>query len=226
MVTDLVAFTDNSESCLLSKISRASSVEQLKRILCEFNQFRTLNQVYCALIDKRKLEVLLDFEINCTDNKRIFIAEILEGIKHIRNDDDAFETFFHNHDIVVYSYGLSLNYSRTACALALPRHLTQQENSTTLIRSLIPYCFSALNNIIYLRSMQPELSLSKRELEVMEWMFHGKTNKEIGLILNVSHFTVKNHVAKIFEKLMVTNRGQAVEKAIRSNLLDIEYFEH
>ena len=55
--------------------------------------------------------------------------------------------------------------------------------------------------------------LSEREAEILRWMRAGKTNQEIGLILNISPFTVKNHVQKILRKLNVTNRTQAVAKS-------------
>jgi transcriptional regulator EpsA len=54
--------------------------------------------------------------------------------------------------------------------------------------------------------------LSERELEIMQWVALGKTNPEIGCILGISEFTVKNHMKSIFGKLDVANRAQAVAK--------------
>jgi DNA-binding CsgD family transcriptional regulator len=54
--------------------------------------------------------------------------------------------------------------------------------------------------------------LSARETEILRWIALGKTNPEIGSILNISAFTVKNHVQRILKKLDVTNRTQAVGK--------------
>ena len=56
------------------------------------------------------------------------------------------------------------------------------------------------------------LSLSAREIEIMDWVRKGKTNSEIGMILDISIFTVKNHLQRIFKKLNVFNRAQAVAK--------------
>lgn len=56
------------------------------------------------------------------------------------------------------------------------------------------------------------LGLSDREYEIMDWVRKGKTNQEIGSILNISIFTVKNHLQRIFKKLDVLNRAQAVAK--------------
>ena len=52
--------------------------------------------------------------------------------------------------------------------------------------------------------------LSEREKEIMPWVKQGKTNLEIGMILDFSNFTVKKHLQRIFKKLDVLNRVQAV----------------
>ena len=58
-------------------------------------------------------------------------------------------------------------------------------------------------------------ALSERERQLMVWVAMGKTNAEIGCILCISEFTVKNHMKSIFSKLDVTNRAQAVSKLTR-----------
>ena len=60
-------------------------------------------------------------------------------------------------------------------------------------------------------------SLSERERQIMSWIAMGKTNPEIGCILHISEFTVKNHIKSIFAKLDVSNRAQAVAKLTRLN---------
>jgi len=54
--------------------------------------------------------------------------------------------------------------------------------------------------------------LSDREQEILHWVRSGKTNFEIGMILNISANTVKNHLKRIFQKLDVSCRAQAVAK--------------
>jgi transcriptional regulator EpsA len=53
-------------------------------------------------------------------------------------------------------------------------------------------------------------SISEREHEVMHLVRLGKSNQEIGMILNISLNTVKNHLKRVFEKLNVSSRAQAV----------------
>lgn len=57
------------------------------------------------------------------------------------------------------------------------------------------------------------LQISDRELEVLELVAKGYSNKEIANNLFVSVNTVKTHLQKVYEKLEVNRRTQAVEKA-------------
>lgn len=52
--------------------------------------------------------------------------------------------------------------------------------------------------------------LTARELCILECVREGKSNQEIGRDLHISEFTVKSHLQRIFRKLGVSNRTQAV----------------
>jgi transcriptional regulator EpsA len=56
------------------------------------------------------------------------------------------------------------------------------------------------------------LELSSREEQILDLLSRGKTNMDIATVLDISPFTVKNHMQRIFRKLGVTNRTQAVFK--------------
>ncbi len=64
-----------------------------------------------------------------------------------------------------------------------------------------------------------QLGLSKRELEVLQLMAKGNSNQEIAGQLFLSLNTVKTHAAKLFEKLAVARRTQAVDKAKNLGIL-------
>ena len=68
------------------------------------------------------------------------------------------------------------------------------------------------------RRLQP--SLSRRELEILEMVAKGLTNKEIGRAIQVSHFTVRNHVRHIIAKLEVGDRTEATTVAIQQGILN------
>jgi transcriptional regulator EpsA len=62
--------------------------------------------------------------------------------------------------------------------------------------------------------------LTVRELDILKWIYLGKSNFEIGAILKISPLTVKNHVQKILRKLNVVNRTQAIGKALELRILN------
>lgn len=69
------------------------------------------------------------------------------------------------------------------------------------------------------RMQEPQLS--PRELEVMQAIAAGKSNKEIGVQLFISEGTVKTHVASLLGKLGVTGRTSAVREAVHRGLVQM-----
>jgi DNA-binding NarL/FixJ family response regulator len=61
--------------------------------------------------------------------------------------------------------------------------------------------------------------LSKRELEVLRLVADGKSNQEIGHILQIGEGTVKVHVNHILDKLGVSNRTSAGVAALERGLI-------
>jgi DNA-binding NarL/FixJ family response regulator len=64
-------------------------------------------------------------------------------------------------------------------------------------------------------------ALSEREIEVLQLISRGKSNKEIAATLFLAESTVKTHVASIYEKLKVTDRTEAVVKAIQRGIIQV-----
>lgn len=63
--------------------------------------------------------------------------------------------------------------------------------------------------------------LTDREMEVLRLLVRGNRNKEIAEQLIISERTVKFHVGVIFQKLSVSNRAEAVSKAIQAGLVKL-----
>ena len=64
-------------------------------------------------------------------------------------------------------------------------------------------------------------SLSEREIEILELVCKGFTNKEIASALQLSQFTVRNHLNNITMKLEVTDRTEAAFVAIQTGLITL-----
>ena len=63
------------------------------------------------------------------------------------------------------------------------------------------------------------LGISEREYEVLTLLAQGHTNKQIAELLFVSANTVKTHLAHLYDKLEVSRRTQAVQKARELGLI-------
>lgn len=68
----------------------------------------------------------------------------------------------------------------------------------------------------------PAISLTPRELEVLEWMSTPNTYKQIALQLSVSEETVRSHAKNILEKMKQPNRAQAVLAGVKSGLIKLD----
>jgi transcriptional regulator EpsA len=126
-------------------------------------------------------------------------------------------------------HGINDQRGRHDCLYVLFSARTQRHrNERTALKFLLPYIDNALRQVEllpnqYVRTSTTPIAatlainpdndvtvLSEREAGIMKWVAMGKTNGEIGRILDVSAFTVKNHMQRIFKKLDVLNRAQAV----------------
>lgn len=63
--------------------------------------------------------------------------------------------------------------------------------------------------------------LTDRELEVLQEIVKGRTNKEIGGVLNISEATVKSHINNILSKLGVADRTQAATRALQRGIVHL-----
>lgn len=117
-----------------------------------------------------------------------------------------------SHDCLYVTFSTRESASdleRRAMTMALPYIDTALRQVAHLPHQMHTRSSSAPTGMAQLPQDQ---GLTVRELEILNWVTRGKTNPEIGLILNISEFTVKNHMQRMFKKLNVTNRAQAVGK--------------
>jgi DNA-binding NarL/FixJ family response regulator len=64
-------------------------------------------------------------------------------------------------------------------------------------------------------------ALTPREMEVLQQLALGLTNKQIALALAISEHTVKYHISSIYSKLGVMNRAEAVHSGIRHGWIEL-----
>ncbi|GGI29324.1 response regulator transcription factor [Pedobacter mendelii] len=120
-----------------------------------------------------------------------------------------------NHAFEIYAGLIALIF--TALGIWLSLKLTKPKVKILIVEKEI-YLEKSTDFILNQKELH-KLNLSKREIEVLELMASGLSNKEIALQLFVSLNTVKTHTSKLFEKMEVKRRTQAVEMAKRLNII-------
>jgi len=65
------------------------------------------------------------------------------------------------------------------------------------------------------------IGLTKREIEVLQLVLEGKSSKEVAALLCCSKRTVDFHLARIYDKLDVSNRVQAMRRCAGLGLLPV-----
>jgi DNA-binding CsgD family transcriptional regulator len=109
------------------------------------------------------------------------------------------------HSIEIYGGLIALLFALLGIWLGLK--LTKTKETIVVKEVLIPAQQSFTLNEMRLR----ELGITRRELEILELIAGGLSNREIAEKLFVSENTVKTHSSRLFDKLSAKRRTQAVQ---------------
>src|SRR5688572_1304356 len=107
----------------------------------------------------------------------------------------------------------------TGLGIWLALKLSKPKVQTIVVEKEILVQPAATDNFTLNEAELNKHGISKRELEVLQLIAEGLSNQEIAARLFVSLNTVKTHSSRIFEKLDVKRRTQAIEKAKRLSLI-------
>jgi NarL family two-component system response regulator LiaR len=119
------------------------------------------------------------------------------------------------HSFEIYAGAIAILF--TCLGIWLAMKLTKPKIETVIVEKHI-YPGPAADFVLNEKELAAS-GMSKRELEVLQLMAQGLSNEEIGSRLFVSLNTIKTHSSKIFEKMDVQRRTQAIEKAKRLSLI-------
>lgn len=119
-----------------------------------------------------------------------------------------------NHALEIYVGSIAVVF--TALGIWLALKLSKPKKETIVIEKEI---YIDTTEFIQDKGQLEKLNLSRREMEVLDLMAQGCSNQEIASQLFVSVPTIKTHSSKLFEKLDVSRRTQAVEKAKRLRII-------
>src|SRR5688572_5485677 len=119
-----------------------------------------------------------------------------------------------NHAFEIYIGAIAFIFTVLGIWLALK--LSRPKIETIVVEKQI---FVRQDNFVLNERALSDLNVSKRELEVLQLMSEGLSNYEIADRLCVSLSTVKTHSRSLFDKLDVSRRTQAVDKAKKLSLI-------
>lgn len=100
--------------------------------------------------------------------------------------------------------------------LSGPKTIIQKETviqTETVIREVPVLINAPVEEKIVVPVLLPDLGISQREAEVLQFLAKGMSNQEIAGELFVSQNTIKTHLSNLYFKLDVKRRTQAVDKA-------------
>ena len=127
------------------------------------------------------------------------------------------------HSLEIYGGIIALMFSALGVWLGL--RLTRRRE-TVVVREVpvqvevrIPVPVAVATPFVRDATRVEQLGITPRELEILEAMAAGLSNREIGERLFVSENTVKTHAARLFDKLSARRRTQAVQRAKESGLI-------
>jgi len=131
------------------------------------------------------------------------------------------------HNALVHGTELLSGGATFFAFFSLPDPITARQ--AFFIELLLPWLHLAFLRVAaldagesYVAAKGLEQPLTAREIGILHWVTKGKSNYEISVILELSPLTVKNHMQKIFKKLNVHNRVQAVLHCHKLQLLNAE----
>lgn len=188
--------------------SYAIGSDSVPFLLGKFHDCWTAAQRRPCIVSFREFEYLLGSSSlagSLGSALRTMRSVLIHGIRDERSSHDCLYIFLSEDEIPDIAARTSLNVLLPCIDTALRQvtHLPQQGRRTSTPGPNLH---------------EDAFGLSERETEIMAWVAMGKTNSEIGTILNISGFTVKNHMQRIFKKLNVYSRAQAVSKVINVTL--------
>lgn len=140
----------------------------------------------------------------------------IEAIAAIRREDNsakiiALSTFGGDEDI---RRALSAGAASYLTKEVLHDELLKAIHAVSAGQTYLPPAVAAT-----LASQMPRPDLSAREMEVLQLIVRGYSNKQIGAALDIAEHTVKNHVKSILNKLGVEDRTQAATSALMRGII-------
>lgn len=180
--------------------------ELLARIKAHCQQSRYITNARDALDVARQYV----FAVNAAGEILWATPEADNLLNEVRDITDGFSRVLHRWlQAKPTESDLNLSINTEAMAVRFFKQVSDDEFLLRLVQHDVMFNSQALEEL---------LPLTKREAEVLLWVAHGKSNKEIAEILAMSPRTVNKHLEQIYPKIQADNRTAATSIAIKALL--------
>jgi NarL family two-component system response regulator LiaR len=147
--------------------------------------------------------------------KTVLLYGLLGGVLIALLKLVEYRTLVIEHSLELYGGIVALVFA--VVGIWLGQKLTRERVVSREVRVEVPVTRSG--PFVRDQARAAELGLTPRELDILEAMAAGLSNKEIAERLFVSENTVKTHAARVFSKLSARRRTQAVQLAKEAGLI-------
>lgn len=170
--------------------------------------------------------------INCMPDV-ILINSDVSSKEEVIHFISSFKLRYNNIKILTYSYNSDVDYLIKIVNNGGDGNI----NLNKSFKEFMDAIKEVLNDNIYIHpDILPEFNhkmvtneilkenvdnLTKREIQILQFVSKGMLNKEIASAFGISERTVKNHISNIFKKIKVTDRTQAAVYAIKHGIAEI-----
>jgi len=137
--------------------------------------------------------------------------------------------------ILMLTMHREIDYYRHAVSAGVEGYLLKEDADTELLsaisalrngdRYVSPILFKDLTDELLQfyqgKSIDPDQRLTNREREIVKLIAEGRSSKEIGELLHISHRTVQNHRANVMRKLKLKRTADLIRFAIIQGYIDL-----
>ena len=182
-------------------------------------KFKTVGEV--LLVSPAKCLLYLNLHLKVFTIKNILLYAVAMAAIILLLQWMQFKLLIIDHATEIYITGIAIIFTFMGIWLAkkLTRPKTEVIKETIVVEKEVTVYKPAQEPFLADAKMIGRLGISQREMEVLRLMAAGATNQEIADQLFVSLNTIKTHTSRLFEKLDVKRRTQAIEKAKRLNII-------
>ena len=145
--------------------------------------------------------------------KQVLIFGLVGGVLITLLQWTEFHFIVLEHSVAIYGVLIAILFAGAGIWLGT-RLLAPRER---IVEVAVPV--AASSTFVLDDAVRERLGITRRELEVLELVARGLSNREIGEALFVSESTVKTHCSRVFDKLGARRRTEAIQRSKKLGLL-------